>query len=90
MSPTWHPPAPAQLTFAQPFILTLGHNRHVMAAAANSQADSRFTADAGNPTLAATQLLATLETVPLEGLPSSTPAAWWSHPPRGGRRRGPS
>lgn len=50
-----------QLTFAQPFTLALGHGRHIMAAAANSQADSRFTADAGNPTLAATQLLATLE-----------------------------
>lgn len=44
-------------TFAQTFTLTLGRTTHVTAVAANSQLDSRFTADAGDPVLAANQLL---------------------------------
>ena len=47
-------------TFAHPFTLALAHGTRVSAVASNSQLDSRFTADPGDPTLAADQLLAGL------------------------------
>jgi hypothetical protein len=75
---------PEDLTFAQPFSLDLGHGGHLTAAASNSQVDSRFNADPGDPELAANQLLATLSFIHYENasLPSfrgvvvSPPANW--------------
>jgi hypothetical protein len=54
------------LTFAQPFTLSLGHSAHVTAAGADSQIDALFTANPGDPLLAANQLLANLEFVHFE------------------------
>ncbi len=51
----------APLTYAQPFSLSLGRSAHVAAAGASSQVDPLFTADPGDPVLAANQILATLE-----------------------------
>jgi hypothetical protein len=75
---------PEEYTFAQPFTLTLGHGVHVAAAGANSQVDSRFDADAGDPALAANQLLAALEWIHFEnaslgdprGVVVVPPASW--------------
>jgi hypothetical protein len=71
------------LTFAQTFALDLGHGGRVSAAATNSVADSRFSADPGNPNLAANQLLATLEFIHFENAYTGTrgvvvepPAGW--------------
>jgi uncharacterized protein DUF6049 len=55
-----------KLTFAQPFTLDLARGARVTAAAANGQVDSRFTADGGDPVLAANQLLATLNFIHFE------------------------
>ena len=60
------PTAPKNLTFAQPFSLAVGHGRHVAAAAANSQVDALFTADPGDPVLAANQMIAALEFIHFE------------------------
>ncbi|HWE67026.1 MAG TPA: DUF6049 family protein [Acidimicrobiales bacterium] len=60
-------PLPEQKsTFAQTFTLALGRTAHVTATAANSQLDSRFTADAGDPVLAANQLLSSLNFIHFE------------------------
>jgi hypothetical protein len=56
----------SSITFAQPFTLDLGHDSHLMAAAANSELSARFTADPGDPVLAATQLLAGLSFIHFE------------------------
>jgi Family of unknown function (DUF6049) len=72
------------LTYAQTFSLGVGHGSHVTAAAANSQVDDLFTADPGNPVLAANQILASLEFIHFEnpfepdarGIVVEPPASW--------------
>ena len=70
-----------QSTFAQPFALELGHNIHIAAVAADSQLDSRFTADPGDPNLAANQLLAGLAFVHFENAFFSDPRGMVLVPP---------
>jgi hypothetical protein len=73
-----------QYTFAQPFSLSMGHGAHVTAAVANSQLDSRFDADRGDPVLAADQLVGSLNFVHFENADAQTrrgvvlvaPAGW--------------
>jgi hypothetical protein len=71
-----------KLTFAQPFTLTLGHGTKVTAAAANSEADSLFTAHPGDPQLAANQLLATLEFIHFENAFATEPRGVVIEPPQ--------
>jgi hypothetical protein len=72
------------LTFAQPFSLSVGHNRHVTAAGASSEVDALFSADPNDPVLAANQMIATLEFIHFEdayevdprGIVVEPPASW--------------
>jgi len=70
-----------EYTFAQPFTLALGHGSRVSAVGTTSLADSRFTADAGDPTLAANQLLATLAFIHFENVSLSDPRGMVLDPP---------
>ena len=77
-----------QLTFAQPFTLTLAKGDHVTAAAADSAADARFDADPGDPVLEAEQLVAMLEfihfenafTIDARGIALTPPPGWNPNP----------
>jgi Family of unknown function (DUF6049) len=72
------------LTFAQPFTLSVGHGQHVNAAGASSNVDALFTADHNDPVLAANQIVAALEFVHFEnpyktdarGIVVEPPASW--------------
>jgi hypothetical protein len=76
--------APKNLTFAQPFSLSVGHGRHVTAAGASSEVDALFTADPDDPVLAANQMIAALEFIHFEnayesdarGIVVEPPASW--------------
>ena len=78
------PTVPKNLTFAQPFSLGVGDGRHVTAAGASSEVDALFTADPGDPVLAANQMIATLEFIHFEnayetdarGIVVEPPATW--------------
>jgi Family of unknown function (DUF6049) len=73
-----------EYTAAQPFSLDLGHGAHVSAVATVGTIDGRFTADPGDPVLAANQLLADLMFVHFEnvflqqlrGLALTPPTGW--------------
>ena len=56
----------SSLTFAQPFMLDLGHGSSIAAAASNSYLSALFTATPGDPVLGAEQLLAGLSFVHYE------------------------
>jgi len=78
------PAGPDTLTYAQTFSLGVGHGSHVTAAAANSGVDGLFTADPGDPVLAANQIVASLEFIHFEnpfepdprGIVVEPPASW--------------
>jgi hypothetical protein len=78
----------ANLTFAQPFTLDLGHGSTIPAAAANSTLGSRFTADPRNPVLGAEQLLASLSFVHFENAFLSQPRGVVVVPPSDWRPSG--
>jgi hypothetical protein len=71
-------------TAAQPFSLDLDHGAHIDAVATDSTVDARFSADPGDPVLAANQLLADLMFVHFEnvflpklrGVALDPPANW--------------
>jgi hypothetical protein len=67
-------------TFAQPFTLEAGHG-HLIALAADSTLDSRFTADSGDPVLAANQLLGGLAFIHFENTYLDDPRGIVLHPP---------
>jgi hypothetical protein len=79
---------PTGFTFAQPFTLPLAHGTTVVAVASDGLVDSRFTADAADPALAANQLLAALSFIHFEnefrhdprGVALVPPAAWQPSP----------
>jgi hypothetical protein len=62
------PPATeeAHATWSQPFTLTAGRSQGVTAAVSDAQLSSYFTSEAGDPALAATQLLADLSVIYFE------------------------
>ena len=75
------PTALKNLTFAQPFTLAVGHGRHVTAAGASSEIDALFTADPGDPVLAANQMIAGLEFIHFENAYESDPRGVVVEPP---------
>jgi len=77
------PGGPANTTFAQPFTLDLGRTGRFRAATANGALDSLFTADPGDPTLAADQLLGGLSFVHFENAFLSDPRGVVVVPPAG-------
>jgi hypothetical protein len=80
------PTVPKDLTptFAQPFTLSVGHDRHVSAAGADSEVDGLFTAEPDDPVLAANQMVAALAFIHFEnpyktdarGVVVEPPASW--------------
>ena len=78
------PTALKNLTFAQPFTLTVGHTRHATAVGASSEIDALFGAEPGDPVLAANQMIAGLEFIHFEnayesdsrGVVVEPPASW--------------
>jgi hypothetical protein len=74
----------ANLTFAQPFTLGVGHGRHADAVGASSDVDALFTQNSNDPVLAANQMIATLEFIHFEdayepdarGIVVEPPASW--------------
>jgi hypothetical protein len=79
---------PSGFTLAQPFSLGLAHGGHIAAVTSSAQVDSRFTAQPGDPTLAANQLLAGLSFIHFEnefkpdprGVVITPPASWHASP----------
>ncbi len=69
------------LTYAQPFTLAVGHGRHATGVGASSEIDALFSAEPGDPVLAANQMIAGLEFIHFENAYESDPRGVVVEPP---------